>query len=163
MTMIDKIEKVGRFVLWVTMAACFALVPLGVYRYRVAAEASAERERQEAREQAETAARLKAERPPRMTLAGMGPLLTAFEPRRAQGHVWFTNVSSKSGPLCIRGTATNPATGQRSQSIPACIEVGPWASTVHLVLMFADGDVANVCGKGTCDLTLAEAAAGSSS
>jgi hypothetical protein len=78
--------------------------------------------------------------------------MSALNLSNATGQLWFTNVSPRVGFVCVRGVATNPTTQKTSQSLPACQEVGAYASTVRMTVMFAGGELANVCQKSQCDL-----------
>jgi hypothetical protein len=74
-----------------------------------------------------------------------------------QGQIVFTNVSSRSGFLCVVGVARNRATGKSTSSIPACKAVSPYDSTVALSMMFAGGEMGTVCPNSSCDLEVRDA------
>jgi len=90
---------------------------------------------------------------PRLKLASLGTFIHSFNASTARGELWFTNVSSRAGVVCVRGTATNDLTEKSSMSLPSCQAVDPYAS-VHMVLMFAGGDINRVCGRMTCSFTV---------
>ena len=157
MTWIDRLEKLGRLVLWLSLASVCVLVPLGIAAQHSKEEAL-ERAEREATKQL---AALKAEPPPkpeRLTLKSMGMYLGALRKDHAEGQVWFTNVSPRTGVLCIRGVAKNATTGASSESLAACQEVTPYASAVHVSLMFAGGDLTAACQSGPCQLSAVDVA-----
>jgi hypothetical protein len=42
---------------------------------------------------------------PRLKLASLGTFINAFNASTARGELWFTNVSSRTGVVCVRGTS----------------------------------------------------------
>lgn len=76
------------------------------------------------------------------------------------GNLWFTNVSPRTGSLCVVAQAKDPdLTIKTAESIPACADVGAYAS-VHLQFTFASSDLSAACPKANCKLTYAEAPEG---
>jgi hypothetical protein len=131
----DRIEKVGRVVLWLAIASAFVIVPVS-YISQKRAEAKAEAELHEEVKKAEARAddleKEKDKRPNRLTLASMGAYVYGINYSLAQGNLTFTNVSPRTGVLCVIGEAQEPDLSMKtSQSIPACAEVGEY-KTVHL-------------------------------
>jgi hypothetical protein len=160
MEMIDRLEKVGRLILWLVISAVlvigFAVVPLQLVRLS-SAEASLRDDLEKARAKFdETLAEMKRPKVERLPLKGMGAYITGLNHREAVGKVWFTNVSPRSGFVCLEGVATNDETGERSTSLPSCTQVEPYA-TVSIQTMFAGGDLQSVCPRGGgCSFSVAE-------
>jgi hypothetical protein len=146
---IDRLEKVGRLVLWLTLASAVILVPLMYINLRRNAELQQE-------ESAREAAR-KALEPPkdnRLRLDSMGSAMTVLNVSTATGRVWFSNVSSRTGIVCIVGTATNANTNMTTDSLPSCKQIPPYATAVEMQMMFADRDVGEICKATTCRLSI---------
>jgi hypothetical protein len=147
--MIDRLEKTGRLVLWFTLAAACMLVVLGYAKQQeslMSAAASlhaAEQHRTEAKQKEEERG------PTRLTIKSMGSAFSSFNEDRATGEVWFTNVSPRSGVVCVVGVATNPNTQQSQHSLASCEAVTPYA-TVKMKVMFAGGDLDTVCKGAKC-------------
>jgi hypothetical protein len=153
MLWIDRLEKAGRLVLWLTLASAVVLVPLAYINLRQAAQAQQE---ESARQLAAAAAKA-AEKPPedgRLRLSSMGPWMSLLSETRASGGVWFSNVSPRSGIVCVVGVATNPSTKVISESLASCKHVPPYASNVEIEMMFAGADLAAACKGATCRLTV---------
>jgi hypothetical protein len=145
----DRIEKVGRFVLWLSLASAVVLMPLTYINFKRSAELQQE-------ESAREAAR-KASEPPkdnRLRLDSMGSIMTALNVPAATGRVWFSNVSSRTGIVCIVGTATNPNTNMTTDSLPSCKQISSYATGVEMQMMFADRDVAEICKATSCRLSI---------
>ncbi|HSQ68378.1 MAG TPA: hypothetical protein VLM85_34450 [Polyangiaceae bacterium] len=156
---IDRTEKIGRFLLWLALAAAVVIVPIeyvGHKREQSKAEADLQEAVKKAEAKADELEKAK-ERTPRITLASVGTVLSGISYSKAQGSLLFTNVSSRAGVLCIVAVAHNPETKETSESIPACQEVGAYASAVHVVAEFASNDLANTCPRSNCLLTFKEA------
>lgn len=157
---IDRIEKVGRVVLWLAIASAFVIVPVS-YISQKRAETKTEAELHEAVKNAEARAEAlekeKDKKPNRLTLASMGAYVYGINYSLAQGNLTFTNVSPRTGVLCVIGEAQEPDLSMKtSQSIPACAEVGEY-KTVHLPVQFAGGDLTAACPKANCKVTFKEA------
>lgn len=92
----------------------------------------------------------------RLTFASMsGAYLSGVSYSSAQGNLWFTNASPRSGVVCLVAHADEGA-GKTSDSIPACQEVGAY-SGVKVSFMFAGGDLSSACPKSNCRLSFTEA------
>jgi len=88
----------------------------------------------------------------------MGNWFSAINYTAAEGTLWFTNVSPRSGTVCVIGLAQDPEVSVKtSVSMPACVEVHAYASGVHMPLMFAGSDLTAACPKSNCRLTFKEA------
>ena len=153
MVWIDRCEKVGRFVLWLVLAAAVLLVPIEYIKQQRAESALREAVRKEELLRAK-AEKEKAEKSERLPLESMRPALTLLD--GATGRIWFSNVSARSGVVCVAGIATNPTTKQTSESLPACKLITPYASNVELTVMFAGGDLRVICKDVTCGFTFKE-------
>jgi len=153
--MIDRLEKAGRFALWVALTIVVVLYPVQTFlreqeAARLANIAKTETARLkvevETAEKAERAA--KAKGPPRITLDSMGPFFTGRE--GSLGYAWFTNASARAGVICVYANLTNSA-GKGTQSLPLCKGVDAYDSNVKLTMMFAGADVSALCQSG-CDM-----------
>jgi hypothetical protein len=151
MLWIDRFEKLGRLVLWLVIAMVLVVI-LVAYANQRQAEAELRESLQKARAELVEMSKPDAKKPTRLAFASMGVFMSALNLSNATGQLWFTNVSPRVGFVCVRGVATNPTTQKTSQSLPACQEVGAYASTVRMTVMFAGGELANVCQKSQCDL-----------
>ena len=145
---IDRLEKLGRLLLWLSLVLVLLGVPISYARQH-----RTESELRESLRKAEEklAEALKPKKPEKLSIASM-QAIRSFDQQAARGEVFFTNVSSRSGMLCIVGEARNPNTKEQSPSLAVCHEVQPYESVVHLNLMFAGGSLAQVCGKDRCDM-----------
>jgi hypothetical protein len=155
--MVDLLEKLGRLVLWLALASACVLAPITYIRLQREERTLQESERKEveAREKAEKEREL-AEKHPRLSLKSMGMYMGSLQASDAQGRFWFTNVSPRSGALCVVGVATNPNSRSISTSLPACEQVGPYSS-VMIKAMFAGSDLNSVCKGVTCEFGAQEA------
>ena len=161
-SLLDRIEKVGRVVLWFAIASACVVLPIEYVLHKNALkreETKAEAELQTAVKRAEAKADEleKRNKSRRLTLASMGPYISGIHYSTAQGDLWFTNVSHRTGIVCVYGEAQDPETQKTSESIAACHEVGAYAA-VHMSLMFAGGDLSSACPKSNCRVKLKEAA-----
>ena len=154
--MVDKLEKIGRLVLWFTLASGCMLVVLGLATWQSeTASASASLLAATKREKEQLEKELANPKPPashRLALQSTGRAMRALDVDDAKGMLWFTNVSPRSGVVCVTGVATNPTT-QTSESLPTCEAVTPYAE-VHMKMMFAGGELRNVCKGVQCDFRL---------
>lgn len=158
MIWVDRIEKVGRVVLWLTLASAVVLVPITYIKQRSAETQLAEAARKEALSEAKRAKDEEAARKPaRLTLDSMGTAIRALDTGRARANVWFSNVSARSGFVCVTGVVTNPTTSADTESLSTCKSVEAYASNVEIPLMFAGANLEEVCRGGGCKLTLKEA------
>ncbi len=172
--MVDRLEKIARLVLWLSMAAAFLVAPVAYTRTqqeaRAMAERAAEREKaaalRERREKTEALeqerirlAEQKNERRGRLTLASMGSYFSAPpQPPSSSAKAVFSNASNRGGFVCLIGELKNPTTGQSTRSLAGCQEVAPYSSTVQLSVFFAPVDYAKTCPQpGSCTLQLSEA------
>src|SRR4051812_27675381 len=135
MHVIDRLEKIGRLILWLCLAGCTVAVPVGLHIQTRQAADLAERTRLDVERATAQAEKVKNAAPVRLTLESMGLVMRAADNSHT-GFVWFTNVSPRSGVVCIQGTATNSRTKESAHSLPACQEVGPYASAMSMKLMF---------------------------
>jgi hypothetical protein len=155
---IDRIEKVGRIVLWLSLASACILAPIEYVRLHMA-----EAESRDALKRAEDAMKADAEKaekaahePHRIAIASMGMYLSAVNPNAPgeQGKLWLTNVSPRSGVLCVSGVATNRTSKLSATSLPTCAKIEPYSSS-HVEIMFASGDLLAACPKqGDCELSV---------
>lgn len=155
--MVDKLEKLGRLVLWLTLASGCMLVVLGLARWQseaAAASASlrAATEREQKRLEKE-AAKPQVPAGHRLSLKSMGRVMRALDISGAQGAVWFTNVSQRSGVVCVVGVASNETTHQASESLPACTAVSAYEA-VNMKMMFAGGELRSVCKGVECEFRI---------
>jgi|HubBroStandDraft_4_1064222.scaffolds.fasta_scaffold741212_2 hypothetical protein len=156
---LDRFEKSGRLVLWLSIASACVIVPIA-YVSQKRAETKAEAELQAAVKKAEAKVEEleKGNKPGRVAFASIGAYMSSISYDKAQGNLWFTNVSPRGGTLCVVGVAQDPELSVKtSQSLPACQEVGAYASAVHVPLMFAGGDLGTACPKSNCRLTFKDA------
>jgi hypothetical protein len=149
MPTIDQLEKGGRLVLWIALAAAAALVPIGAYGVAKANARTAEEVRADALK--ERAAKEAANKPGRLPLVSMGPVLSTMD--GATGHAWFTNTWDRSGVLCAYGVVTSEDGTKKTESIPACHEVAAYASNVKMSFLFA-GDAVAACSGNRCRLSI---------
>lgn len=154
--MIDRLEKLGRLVLWVVISVVlvigFAVVPLQLVEHSKA-EAELRDELREASEELEELSNPTIER---LSLNTMAPYLSGLDYRDSTGMVTFTNVSPREGVVCAEGVATHEETGESTTSLPSCARVEPYA-TVRMEMAFAGSDLARVCPKRSgCGLSVDE-------
>lgn len=161
-TALDRVEKAGRVLLWLSIASACVIVPVAYISQRNAekrAETKAEADLQEAVKRAETrAAELeKKSASRRVSFAAVETsYLSAIGYSNAQANLWFTNVSSRGGVVCLVATAREADSAKSTDSLPACQEVTPYAG-VHMTLMFANGELTASCPHSNCSLTFNEA------
>jgi hypothetical protein len=154
MLWIDRFEKLGRLIMWLAITLVLVGVPVALAKQR-RGEAELRDGEVELREtlqrtKAQLAEALRPTKPTRLMISSMGPIMYWLNPATATGAVTFTNVSARVGVVCITGLAKNPETQKTSESLPACHEVGAYASGIHFTVAFESGDLANVCGKTKC-------------
>jgi hypothetical protein len=150
---IDHLEKLGRLLLWLTIVSAFVIVSLG-YAKHDRAEGELRIALQKAKDQLADA--MKPKPIERLEITSMGTFLYGLNQATGIGHVTFTNVSPRSGILCVYGRAKNPATARGINSLPACQQVQPYASLVDMKLLFASGDVDSICGRTKCEIDIAD-------
>ncbi len=158
MGLIDRAEKLGRVVLWFSLAVLMCVGSAGLILQRAAearafefAQASAVEAKREA---AEAAAAREVERAEassvrRLSLGSMGATMFALSVSTAEGRLWFSNVSDRSGIVCVSGVAHHTDTGNKTHSLPTCTEVGAYTSNVKLTVHFAGGELGDVCKGGS--------------
>lgn len=156
---LDRIEKVGRLVLWLAISSACVIAPI-VYIRALAAEADAKdaakkAEAEDAKKKAADELEAKSCKTRRLSLSNMGEYLKGLA--GAQGQITFTNVSPRGGVLCVYGEAKNRTTLMSTTSIPSCKEVGPYDSTVTVDMMFAGHDVSAICSNAACDFEVKDA------
>jgi uncharacterized membrane protein len=155
---IDRVEKIGRLMLWLALAAAVVILPIEYVNHKREAtkeEQELKDEAKKAEERADALEKAKAENP-RITLASLGGFLSGINYTKAEGGLFFTNVSQRTGVLCVVGVAQDPATKETAESIAGCEAVTPYASA-HLSVDFAGGDLSNTCPKSNCLVTFKEA------
>lgn len=102
MIWIDRIEKAGRLVLWLTLASAVVLVPVMYINQSQSAEETRKAEQARAKED-EAKAKEDAERSDRLSVASLGTIITSLNESTAIGRVWFSNVSPRNGVVCLVG------------------------------------------------------------
>jgi hypothetical protein len=152
----NGIETAARTVLYLAIASACVLAPIE-YIKQHSAETELKDAARKAQQDLAEALEKKAEKPVRFTIASMGPSLTLLSPSNAQGQLWFTNVSSRAGEMCLYAVAQNHTTHKESSSIAACQLVDAYASA-HMSFMFAGGDLTDSCpSPSACELRIFEA------
>jgi len=151
---INGLEKLGRFALWMTISATLIVIPLGVNK---SVQESARREqlaRSEEQKQAAALAKEKEEeaRPKRIKLDDVNPYLLSLNTSTAMGNVYFSNVSPRSGVICLSGTAGDASTGNHTESLPSCLELKAYESNIHMTVVFADSEIKKICPTNKCTL-----------
>ncbi len=141
--LIDKLEKAGRFVLWLTLTAAVVLGIVGAKRWSeetktVQAELAASKD--------ELRKALEPKGPERLPPAGMGPYHSWLSTVSAVGHGMFTNVSPRSGHICLQGVLQHPDGQRVVTSLPACAVVNPYAS-FKIEAPFLMSQIEELCGK----------------
>jgi hypothetical protein len=150
--MSEKIERIARTLLWLSLAAVAALIPVAALR-QVNADESAKAALQELQSKLDEAT---ADKPVSViSFETLRPGLTVLDPRESKGAMLFTNVSERSGVVCVQGVAVNRDTGATSESMPACHAVEPFASNVAVELMFAG--LADFCQSSGCTMRVQDA------
>ena len=157
---IERLEKVARSLLWLTLAATTVAVPLALAKER-RAEADTHQRIADATRAAEqklaSFERASADKNARLTLASIGNRLTTLSTENASAQLWFTNVSARAGYVCVIGEVTNGATHALATSLPACAQVSAYSSAVHLTVMFPASDLNAACKGGPCSLQMKDA------
>lgn len=151
MLWIDKTEKLGRFLLWIVISAVliigFAVAPL-MYVKQSSKETELRKALDESASKLAAAVKEQAEPPSqRISIESMGPLMTGLNYKTAQGLLWFTNVSPRSGIVCVKGRAHNSESKRTAGSLASCRKVDPYAS-IEMEVAFAGAELAHVCPNG---------------
>lgn len=160
-SLLERIEPGARILLWLAIASACVIIPIEyVNAKRDASKAEADAEEQAKKAEARIDELEKAAKPKRLTLASMGSQMSVIIYSRAQGALWFTNVSDREGPLCVVAHAQDPDVSVKTAATnPECAAVKPYSS-VHLELQFAGADLSAACPKQNCTLTFTEAPEG---
>jgi hypothetical protein len=157
---IERLERAGRLLLWLALAATIVLVPIGLAKERRTEAETLERIKEATRAAEQKfdalAKSITDKQPQRIMYSSIGNGLSALNTDNATGQLWFTNVSSNVGHVCVVGEVTNPATHANTESLPACVETPAYAGA-HLTVMFAGGDLSAVCKGGPCNLHMKDA------
>lgn len=157
---IEHGEKLARLLLWLALAAAVVIVPIEYVKHHRLEAAARESVRQEgikrAKEEKAAAevAKAESEKIKRLPLSSFRPVLTLLD--GTIGRLWITNVSERSGVVCVIGIATNPVSRGTSESLPACKAIEPYASNVEISVMFAGGELRPMCRDVTCSLQFEE-------
>jgi hypothetical protein len=151
---IDRGEKLARLLLWLALAAAMLIVPIEYIkqrRFEAEVRESVRREdveRARREKVAAEAAKAQAEKSIRMSPSGAQLMLLDG----STGRLWFSNVSSRAGVVCVVGIATNPTTKASTESLPACKAITAYATNVEIAVMFAGGELRSVCQGVSCSL-----------
>jgi hypothetical protein len=155
MIWIDRLEKAGRLVLWLSLASAVVLVPVVYIRQRSVESQAAEAARKEALALAERA-KEESEKSDRLSLKSMAPVFTLLNESTATGRAWFSNVSPRSGIVCLVGIATSASRNMTIESLASCKQISAYATNIEMQVMFAGGDLAALCKGVSCTFTLRE-------
>lgn len=144
--MTEKVERIARTALWITLALVFIAIPIGVAKSQsgesaVRAEMKAELKKAEYK----IAELTKPKEPELFPVSALGMHLTGLRYSVAEGEILFTNTTAKAGMLCLKGIAKNLKSEATSESIATCREVKPYDSNVRMVFSFGGGDLHKVC------------------
>jgi hypothetical protein len=156
---LDSVEKVARLVLWLAISSACLIAPITYLRLEGAAAEMKEAAKKADAEEAATKAQVErdelSDKKRRFPLASMGTFLTSLT--ASQGQIVFTNVSPRSGMLCVYGVARNRTSGKSTASLPACKAITPYESTASLSMLFAGGEMVEICPNSSCDLDVKDA------
>jgi hypothetical protein len=156
MLWIDRFEKLGRLLLWLTISLVLVALPVAVAKRNLGEQELRESLQKAEANLAEALKPKKPEKPARLPLNSMGDIFRSLNQSTATGDLWFTNVSSRAGVVCVQGLTGNLATRKTVSSLPACQEVGAYASAVHMTVMFPGKNLAEACKNTSCDLVFGE-------
>jgi hypothetical protein len=151
---IDRGEKIARLLLWLALAAAMLIAPIEYIkqrRFEAEVRESVRREdleRARREKAAAEAAKAQTEKSIRMSPSGAQLMLLDG----STGRLWFSNVSSRAGVVCVVGIATNPTTKASTESLPACKAITAYATNVEIAVMFAGGELRSVCQGVNCSL-----------
>lgn len=140
--LIDKLERGGRLILWLTLSTA---VVLGIVGAKVWSEEvkSVQVELTAAKEDLRKA--LEPKEPQRLPASGIGAFHAYLLVHTATGVGLFTNVSPRSGFICLQGRARHPDGKQEVLSLPACAAVNPYSS-FKVEASFIGRDLDAMCG-----------------
>lgn len=141
--LIDKLEKAGRLVLWLTLTAAVVLGIVGVKRWSEEMDA-VRAELAASKDQLRKA--LEPKGPERLPPSGMGAYHSWISTTSAVGHGHFTNVSPRSGHICLQGVLQHPDGQRVVTSLPACAVVNPYAS-YKIEAPFLLSQLEDLCGR----------------
>lgn len=161
MLWINRLEKLGRLLLWLALAATVVLVPIGLVKERQTEADTLARVKEATREweqKFEALERSAADKTFRIPFNSIQNGLSLLNTENATGQLWFTNVSPRGGYVCVTGEAKNTSSLVVTESLPACAEVPPFASAVHMTVMFAGRDLTELCKTAACSFRMKEAA-----
>lgn len=159
--MTEKVERIARTALWITLALVFVAIPIGVAKSQSNESAARAEAKAELKKAEDKIAELTKPKDPELFPAkDMGMFLSGLRYSAAEGLITFTNATPKGGMLCLKGVAKNVKSGAVSESIATCKEIKPYDSNVRLVFSFASGDLHKVCAQeGDCDFNVASVVA----
>ncbi len=144
--LIDKLEKVGRLVLWMVLSAAVILGLVGTATWAKNAEA-AQAELLAAKEELKKALEPKEPKEPsRIAAVDIGTYHSWLLLHNATGIGLFTNVSTRSGFICLQGVAKHPDGTREVLSLPACAPVSPYSS-FKIEASFIGQDLIAMCGE----------------
>jgi hypothetical protein len=161
MLWIERLERIGRLVLWLSLASVCVIIPIEYVRQhrlevqRDEAVRVAESATKKVEEKLAEHLKASADKSSRLSIGIMGEYLSVLGTANAQ--IWFTNVSPRVGVVCVYGVATNSTTHKTVESIAACQEIAPYASAVHIGIMFPGGDLSETCPGSSCVLSVKDA------
>ena len=152
MVTIDQVEKGGRFLLWIVLAAAAAVVPIGAYDISKASARTAEQVRLDAARDAakEKAAKEAANKPARLSLASLGPILNLLE--GSIGTIWFSNATSHEGFVCVQGIVS--VGEQSTKSLASCRKLDAYETNVKMTVEFAGASIKAICPTGSCSFNV---------
>jgi len=159
---IARAEKFGRLLLWIALAVTIVLVPIGLAKERKTEADTLARIKEATRAtelKFEALEKSVSDKNLRIPFESIGNGLTSLSVENATGQLWFTNVSPRSGHVCVVGEATNVSTHAVTVSLPACAEVVAYASAVRISLPFPAQQLADNCKTGGCGLHVKDAGA----
>lgn len=146
--MTEKIERVARTILWLVLAVAIVVIPLGILNSKSEVDPEKETMKEALKVAEDKIAELLAPKEPeRFPVKNVGIYLSGLDHRTAVGAMTFTNTTSKSGFLCLKGVTINPSAGKKSESIPNCRKIDPYESNIKIQFPFAGQELKNVCPK----------------
>jgi hypothetical protein len=156
MRWIDRLEKLGRLVFWLTLAGV-CVVGLRSVLARANTMNELRNELSQVRASVEAAASRRPEPAPvpipRLSLESMGVTMRTLDVGAATGRLFFSNVSSNAGVLCAVATVSSAA-GAHTESLPECLHVGAYETGKHLVFHFARQALERICKEGDCEINI---------
>jgi hypothetical protein len=151
--MIDKLEKIGRLVLWLALSVFCVATPIAVHQQSTKQESAAAELVAEQGRQRDAKAKKEAEALALLPIKTLGSTMNILN--GAKGRIWFTNTSTRRGYVCVAGKATSNA--GEAHSLPACTKVEPYSGGM-LELLFSGDDIAASCADD-CRFTYQDAVA----